>query len=133
MVTYTNNHTHITGRDPEKLVDFYARVMGGKIDREFLLSGHPAWDINLGGLLIRISGWSNADDVLEKRYSMANGKDRYGLHHLALTVSDMDKAYKELTAAGAEFILPPKATSPTTKVAFIIAPKNVLFELIWRQ
>jgi len=64
--------------------------MGGKIDREFLLSGHTAWYINIGGLLIRISGWSNADDVLEKQYSMANGNDLYRLHHLAMTVSDMD-------------------------------------------
>ena len=133
MVTYTNNHTHITGSNPRRLVDFYTRVMGGKINREFLLSGHPAWDVDLGGLLIRISGWSNADDVLQKRFSIASGKSRYGLHHLAMTVSDMDQAYAELSASGAEFVQPPKTTGPTSKVAFIIAPENVLIELIWRK
>jgi catechol 2,3-dioxygenase-like lactoylglutathione lyase family enzyme len=134
MVKYTNNHTHLIGRDPEKMLDFYTRVMGGKIEREFMLGGtHKSWDVNLGGLAIRISGWSNADDVLEQAYSMARGMHRFGLHHLAMTVDDMDAAYAELTANGATFIQPPKATGPTSKVAFIVAPENVLFELIWRK
>jgi len=29
--------------------------------------------------------------------------------------------------------MPPKATSPTSKVAFIVAPENVLIELIERK
>ena len=84
MTKYTNNHTHLVGRDPEKMLDFYTRVMGGKIEREFMLGGtHKSWDVNLGGLLIRISGWSNADDVLDQSYAMAKGMHRFGLHHLA--------------------------------------------------
>lgn len=39
MTKYTNNHTHLIGRDPEKMLDFYTRVMGGKIEREFMLGG----------------------------------------------------------------------------------------------
>ncbi len=134
MAKYTNNHTHLTSANSEKLLDFYTRVMGGKLDREFLLgSSHKAWDVNLGGLLIRISDWSNADEFLKKEYARARGKHQFGLHHLAMTVDDMDEAYAELKANGAEFILPPKATSPTSKVAFIVAPENVLIELIERK
>ncbi len=56
IAKYTNNHTHLTGAKPEKLLDFYTRVMGGKVDPEFLLGDSPkAWDVKLGGLLIRIS------------------------------------------------------------------------------
>lgn len=134
MARYTNNHTHLTGAHPEKLLDFYTRVMGGKLDREFLLGGsHKAWDVNLGGLLIRISDWSNADGILMKEYTMARGKHQFGLHHLAMTVDNMDEAYAELKANGAEFLLPPKATGPTSKVAFVVAPENVLVELIERK
>ncbi len=134
MAKYTNNHTHLTGTNSEKLLDFYTRVMGGKLDREFLLGGsHKAWDVNLGGLLIRISNWSNADEFLKKEYARARGKHQFGLHHLAMTVDDMDEAYAELKANGAEFILSPKVTSPTSKVAFIVAPENVLIELIERK
>ncbi len=134
MVKYTNSHTHLTGSDPEKLVDFYTRVMGGKIDCEFLLAGsHKTWDINLGGLLIRISDWSNADEALREEYARASGRRRFGIHHLAMTVDDMDQAYAELKANGAEFVLPPKATGPASKVAFVVAPENVLIELIERK
>ncbi len=134
MVKYTNSHTHLTGANPEKLLDFYTRVMGGRIDREFLLGGsHKAWDVDLGGLLIRISDWSNCDEVLKKEYARARGRHQFGLHHLAMTVDDMDKAHTELKANGAEFVLPPKATGPTSKVAFVIAPENVLIELIERK
>ena len=134
MVKYTNSHTHLTGANPEKLLDFYTRVMGGKIDREFLLSGsHKTWDVNLGGLLIRISDWSNADEALKKEYAQARGRRQFGIHHLAMIVDDMDLAYTELKANGAEFVLPPKATGPTSKVALVIAPENVLIELIERK
>ena len=134
MVKYINNHTHLIGSNPEKMLDFFTRVMGGKVEREFMLGGtHKSWDVNLGGLLVRISGWSNADDFLEKEYSMAKGRHRYGLHHLAMVVDNMEEAYAELKANGAVFVLPPKATGPTSKVAFIVAPENLLIELIWRK
>jgi catechol 2,3-dioxygenase-like lactoylglutathione lyase family enzyme len=134
MVKYTNSHTHLIGANPEKLLDFYTRVMGGRIDREFLLAGsHKAWDVNLGGLLIRISDWTNTDEVLKEEYARARGRHQFGIHHLAMTVDDMDKAYAELKANGAEFVLPPKATGPTSKVAFVVAPENVLIELIERK
>ena len=134
MAIYTSNHTHLTGSNPEKMLDFYTRVMGGIVDREFLLGGsHKAWDVNLGGLLVRISDWSNADDFLKKEYAEARGKHQFGLHHLAMTVDNMDEAYTELKANGAQFILPPKSTGPTSKVAFVIAPENVLIELIERK
>ena len=134
MVKYTNSHTHLTGANPEKLLDFYTRVMGGKIDREFLLAGsHKTWDVNLGGLLIRISDWSNADEVLKEEYAKARGRRQFGIHHLAMTVDDMDLAYNELKANGAEFVLPPKVTGPASRVAFIVAPENVLIELIERK
>ena len=130
MAKYTNDHTHLTSGNPQKLVDFYTRVMGGKVDREFLLGGsHKAWDVNLGGLLIRISGWTNGDEALQKEYAAARGRHQFGLHHLAMTVDNLDEAYTELKANGAEFVLPPKGTGP----AFVVAPENVLIELIQRR
>ena len=82
MAVYTHNHTHLTSAHPEKLVDFYTRAMGGKLEREFLVGGsHKAWDVNLGGLIIRISDWVNADEVLKAEYANATGRHQFGLHH----------------------------------------------------
>lgn len=134
LAKYLSNHTHITGANPEKLLDFYTKIMGGKLESETLLGGsHKAWNVNLGGLIIRISDWTNADDSLKKEYVRARGKQQFGVHHLAMTVDNLDEACAELRANGAEFILPPTATSPTSRVAFIVAPDNVFFELIERK
>ena len=134
MAKYLINHTHITCANPEKLLNFYTKIMGGKLEGETLLGGsHKAWDVNLGGLIIRISDWTNADELLKKEYDRARGKQQFGIHHLGMTVDNLDEACAELRANGAEFILPPKVTSPTSRVAFIVAPDNVLFELIERK
>lgn len=134
MAKYLNSHTHLTSANPEKLLDFYTRVMGGKLNQELSLGAkHKAWDVNLGGLIIRISGWTNVDESLKEEYAGARGKHQFGLHHLGMMVDNMDEAYTELRANGAEFILPPKTTTSASKVAFIVAPENVLIELIERK
>lgn len=134
MAKYLINHTHITCANPAKLLDFYTKTMGGKLEGETVLGGsHKAWDVNLGGLVIRISDWTNADESLKKEYDRAKGKQQFGIHHLGMTVDNLDEACVELRKNGAEFILPPKATGPTSKVAFIVAPENVLIELIERK
>jgi hypothetical protein len=49
---------------------------------------------------------------------------------LGITVSNLDEAYTELKANGAEFIVQPKIVGANSRVAFIIAPDNVLIELL---
>ncbi len=133
MATYTVHHTHLTTAAPDRSVSFYTTVMGGKLVREAVLGGGArAWDIDLGGLLLRISHVTGADEALKGEYDTAEGMHRYGLHHLALSVDNLDQAYQELSANGAEFVLPPTGPLPESglRIAFVRAPENVLFELI---
>ena len=129
MPKYAVNHTHLTSSNPKAAAEFYTKNLGGKITREFMLSGNqPAWDIDLGGLLIRISGGTGADEALKTKQSpWVTMRAQYGLHHLALTADNLDAAVKELKARGVEFVIEPK---PGTGPAFIMAPDGVLFELI---
>lgn len=134
MAKYKINHTHLTTDNPQRLIDFYTGVMGGKIVQEVVLTGNnKAYDIDLGGLLIRVSSTTGADTALAKEYTAAKGRYHWSLHHIAMTVDDMDEAYAELKAKGAQFVVPPTETRPGSKVAFMVAPDNVLFELIWRK
>ncbi len=134
MAKFKINHTHLTTDNPQRLIDFYTGVMGGKLVQEVALGGgNKAYDIDLGGLLIRVSSSTGADTALAKEYAAAKGRYQRSLHHLAMTVDDMDAAYSELKAKGAEFVVPPTETRPGSKVAFMVAPDNVLFELIWRK
>jgi catechol 2,3-dioxygenase-like lactoylglutathione lyase family enzyme len=127
MLKCTVNHTHLTSPNPQKLVDFYTKVMGGKYVRELTVAGGAkAYDVDLGGLLLRISAATGVDEAYKKAYVEAKGKDHYGLHHLSMSVENLKEAVVELKANGAEFVMPYTGTGP----AFIIAPDNVLFELL---
>jgi catechol 2,3-dioxygenase-like lactoylglutathione lyase family enzyme len=129
MLKYEVNHTHLTSVNPKAAVDFYVKNLGGKITAERMLSGNqPAWDVDLGGLLIRISATTGADDILKTRQAAKLAmRAQYGLHHLALTADNLDETVKDLKAKGVEFVIEPK---PGTGPAFIMAPDGVLFEII---
>ncbi len=134
MAKYAYYHTHITSPEPEKLVDFFTRVMGAKLVREYVREGRgegqeKGWDIDLGGLYVRISPSTGADPTFKEEYAMARGRYRYGIHHISLAVDNMEKAGAELNANGAEYVVPRKCSSP----AFVIAPGNVLIELVERK
>ena len=129
MPKYTYNHTHHTSSNPKAAVEFYTKNLSAKVTREFMLSGNqPAWDLELGGLLVRISGGTGADESLKnKQAPKVSMRAQYGLHHLALTVDNLDATVKDLKSKGVTFVLEPK---PGSGPAFIMAPDDLLIELI---
>ena len=117
-----HEHTHLTSPNPEKVVEFYTQVMGAKVTKEQEVSGRRMIDLDLGGLTVRISGSTGADDAWKG--------PRFGLHHLGLAVDNMDEFAANLKSKGVEFVVEPTQPKPGVKIAFIKAPDNVLFELI---
>ena len=122
MTSYKHEHTHLTSPDPEKVVEFYTQVMGAKVTKEQEVSGRRMIDLDLGGLTVRISGSTGADDAWKGL--------RFGLHHLGFVVDNMDEFAANLKSKGVEFVIEPTQSKPGVKIAFIKAPDNVLFELI---
>ena len=45
MVTYKHDHTHITSPEPEKIIDFYTKVIGAKIVKEIEGAGRKLVDV----------------------------------------------------------------------------------------
>ena len=122
MATYKHEHTHITTPEPDKLIEFYTKVMGAKVIKEIESAGLRLVDVDLGGIALRISSATGAD------------KDwtglRYGLHHLGLEVDNLDEFIAHLKANGVEVITEPFQASPGVKAAFVKGPDGVLFELL---
>jgi hypothetical protein len=70
MPKYEVNHTHLTSANPKAAVEFYTKNLGGKVTAERMLSGNqPAWDVDLGGLLIRISAVTLGHDACAVRFT----------------------------------------------------------------
>ena len=123
MATYKHDHTHITTPEPEKLIEFYTKVMGAKVINEIEAAGNRLVDVDLGGIPVRISKGTAAD---------GNWKGlQYGLHHLGLEVDNLDEFIADMKAGGGEVVAGPfEVQAQGLKVAFIKGPDGVLFELI---
>ncbi len=122
MSSYRHDHTHLTSQDVERAVEFYTQVMNAKITKVQGSSSRQMVDIDLGGIPIRISSSTGADDAWQGL--------RYGLHHLGLIVNNMEEFTTNLKSKGVEFVVEPTQPRPGVKMAFIKAPDNVLFEII---
>ncbi len=122
MSTYRHDHTHITSQDAEKAVEFYTQIMNAKVIKVQESSGRKTVDIDLGGIPVRISSGTGADDVWRGL--------QYGLHHLGLKVNNIEEFTADLKSKGVEFVVEPTQPRPGIKIAFIKAPDNVLFEIV---
>ena len=122
MAKITHDHTHITTPEPDKIIEFYTKVMGAKVTREIESLGQRLVDIDLGGVPVRISKGTGAD----KNWTGL----RYGLHHLGLEVDNMDGFIAKMKANGVEVITEPFQPNPKIKAAFIKCPDGVLYEII---
>ena len=63
MATYRHGHTHLTSQNSKKTVEFYTEVMGAEVVKVRESGGLKLVDINLGGIPIRISSSTGADDA----------------------------------------------------------------------
>ena len=122
MVAYTHEHTHLTSPDPDKTVAFYTEVMDAKVTGRLEVLGRSLINIELGGLPVRISSSTVADD--------AKKGPPFGIHHLALEVNDIDEAVADLKAKGVEIIVGPSQARPGLRYAFIKCPDDVVFEIV---
>jgi len=120
MRAYLHNHTHLTSPDPEKTLEFYTQVMGAEITQVREVSGRRLVDIDLGGVPVRLSSSTGADEAWQGL--------QYGLHHIGLSVSNLEEFTADLKSKGVEFIVEPAQTGG--RVAFFKGPNNVLFEII---
>lgn len=125
MAMYQFHHVHITSADPSKVIEFYTEVLGAKVTKETEKAGRKMTDLDLDGLFIRVSNSTGADDNWTGSL--------FGLHHLGLTVANMDKATAEMKSRGVEFVLNPTKNRPGGDVAFFKGPDGVLIEIAERK
>lgn len=133
MASYKHAHTHITSATPEAVISFYRKAMGLKVVKETTLgSGEKAYDLDMGGIPVRISRTTGADEALKQEQLAKTGKENppWGLHHIALEVDNMAEAAVELKTSGAEFLVEPKEVRPGFWLAFVRCPDGTLYELL---
>ena len=124
MPRYTLDHIHLNSTDPEETAIFYENVLGAKKIRTGKMPDGRvtvALDLNGTNILIteqKVTG-SSKDDV----------SARGDIDHFGLWTDNIEQAVAELKQAGTVFT---KELGPfrSGKMAFFIAPQNVLVELM---
>jgi len=126
MAKFWFDHLHLVVPDPEKSADFYVKAFGaekvgitktpdGRIRAEFNIVG--------GRMLINtpVPGDVRQADTPRKRY---------GTEHFGMKVDNLEGAIKSCKAAGAAVVQDVTQARPGVRIAFIMAPDNVLIELV---
>ncbi len=127
MATYSYDHIHLRSPDPKSTAQFYHNMFGASVIETPQPSGPARIDLDIGGLKVLLAGQLPDGQELDGEI-----QPHYGLDHFGLSVPDLDEAYRELKAKGAEFQTEVRTLPSGTKITFILAPDNVRIELVER-
>jgi catechol 2,3-dioxygenase-like lactoylglutathione lyase family enzyme len=116
-------HVTIAAKDPKALARWYCSTFGFKIVYESTRS--LTTYVKLGGSLLEIIEAGDAERV-------SHSERDPGFRHMAISVTDISKAYKNLSASGVAFKSEPREKEGLWTV-FLEDPEHNLLHLIQRS
>lgn len=129
MAKYIYDHVHLISPDPVGAANFYEQAFNARrVATGQYPEGGTRVELSLEGtrLLIRTprAVTDSAEDTPGKRN---------GLEHFGIRTDDIETAVADLKAKGVKFIEDIRVSLPTgSKIAFLMAPDNVMIELVQR-
>ena len=121
MPSYTFDHVHLRGREPEKLVEFCQRIFGANIIASPEVNGVKTVMLDFNGQRVHVTGGELVNGPAEPHC---------GVDHFGLSTDDMEAAVADLKAKGACFTQEPTTPRPGVRTAEIMGPENVRIELV---
>lgn len=115
-------------RNLETSIRFYRKVMGMRVSRRGTMSHGGVWvELKSPGSPQRLElNWYPEGSRFHTRYRKGEELD-----HLAFRVTDVDRAFREVTARGAKAEVPPFKESRYA-FAFVSDPDGIWIELLGR-
>jgi lactoylglutathione lyase len=126
MPKFTVDHVHLVSADATKAAKWYERVFCAEIiPVPKFPDGRDRAEVSLGGIRILIRSPRG-----ESQSNQDSPMTRHGLEHFGIRVDNMDAAIAQLKAKGVKLVEGPKLSQPSGyRIAFVMAPDNVLIEL----
>ena len=119
------HHGHIKSPDPRKTARWWADTFDAKLLPERGQGETLFCPVEIGGVLINISGVSAAD---AETMPEGDASARFGLEHLGLTTDDLDADLAALREQGLEIYS--TRDLPNMRIAFVETPDGVRVELL---
>src|SRR3954463_11221108 len=126
MPQLTFDHIHLRTPDPEGMAAWFETMLGAEVIRS-MQQGAPRIDLKLGGQNIFLMPIAPDEKV-----NPAPVTPYQGLDHFGYFVKDIDAAYAELKAKGAQFTQELQSPRPGIKTLFLRGPQGVSVELLER-
>jgi predicted enzyme related to lactoylglutathione lyase len=126
MAKFWFDHLHLVVPDPEKIADFFVKAFGAeKVSVDKLPDGRIRAELSIiGGRMIINTPMANDNR------SPDSPQKRYGTEHFGMKVDDLESALHQCQAAGGKLVREVTQIRPGTRIAFFMAPDNVLVELL---
>lgn len=126
MPTFWFDHLHLVVSDPEKIADFFVKAFNAeKVSINKLPDGRLRAEINITGGRMIINTPHSTDTRTPD-----NPRKRMGTEHFGMKVDELETALQQCLDAGAELVLDTTLVRPGVRIAFFMAPENVLVELV---
>ena len=126
MPSYWFGHIHLISPDPVKTAEFYEMAFDAKRGAVTPRpDGGVSVQLNIEGVRILIM---SARD--ESQNAEDSPKKRYGLEHFGLNTDNLDAAVADLKAKGVRFVEEIRLAPSGVRIAFLMAPDNVMIELV---
>ncbi len=123
-MAYRFHHVHIICKDLEKMIRFFTEVLEATLVKRQKFGTADGASLDLQGITVNLR-FSREDDQMVGDASQT----RYGYDHIGLEVEDIESAFKDLTAQGFTFLVPPKEITDL-KIAFFKGPEDITIELV---
>lgn len=123
-MAYRFHHVHIICRDLEKMISFFTDTLQAGLVRRQRFGTADGASLDLAGVTVNLRV-AREDEKMEGDASRAS----YGFDHIGVAVDDIDAAYRELSAQGYRFVVPPRDI-PGLRIAFFKGPEDITVELV---
>jgi glyoxylase I family protein len=123
-MSFRFHHVHIICTDLEKMIGFFTGSIGAELVGRKKFGTADGASLDLKGTTINLRV-ARADETIEGDAS----RTAYGYNHIGLEVEDVDGAFKDLSAQGYPFFMPP-TDIPGLRIAFFRGPEHIVIELV---
>jgi lactoylglutathione lyase len=127
MARYMYDHVHLISPNPVKAAEFYEHAFGAtRVAVGQYPEGGTRIELRIEGTRLLIRTPKDASHAVED----APGT-RHGLEHFGIRTDDIEAAVADLKTKGVTFVEAIRVSPATgSRIAFLMAPDNVLIELV---
>jgi lactoylglutathione lyase len=120
------DHIHIMSSNPEEAVQYFEKILDGRVISRIDSRGFPLIRIDVKGIPVAVLGTD------PKSGQLIPGKGSKGLDHFGLKVDNLEQTAHDLKKKGVKFTVEPTVTPWGLKMAFIEGPEGIRIELVER-